>query len=501
MENRSVFYGDCKTHMEKWVDYNIWGESVLADLIYLDPPFNSNKNYNILFERGVKSSKGISAQVALFEDIWKWEESAIERYGRIVGDKSNPVRDYFIGLSHIIPETTMLAYLTYMSERLILCRSLLKDTGSIYLHCDPTASHYLKTLMDSIFGAENFRNEIVWHYQPGTKGNKRFGAKHDIILAYGKIPYKKGNTIFNKQRRPSINPKSYRKVEEGTGRRYQVNGFGNKYYLDEGQTCDDVWSYVQEKEMDALHSKSKERQGYKTQKTLALLKRIILASSNKGGLVFDPFCGCGTTLEAASITGRQFCGIDISLFSVNSVVFNRLHGNCKISGIPEDFESWIQLAKDDARAFERLAVERCDIGMKGNIKQSSDGGIDGYGRLLGHDEDGRDIVIAQVKSGKFSVENVRSFVYSMRSENAVAGIFISKYRKDWTSGMREIAYKEGEFQIPGSDKKYPRLQHWPVEKLCNIKHNRFAFLPPLANPLKKNKEGFEYKQEKLFLGV
>jgi len=195
-----------------------------------------------------------------------------------------------------------------MAIRLIECRRVLKNTGSIYLHCDSTMSHYLKLAMDCIFEEKNFRNEIIWHYQSGTGPRKAFKRKHDTLLFYSRSH----DTKFNRQSKPVVNPKRYKYVDED-GRYYDVNGQGNRYYLDEGQTCDDVWTYIQEKQFQQINSQSKERTGYPTQKPLRLLQRIIKASSNKGDVVLDPFCGCATTLEAAHKLKRRWIGIDIAI--------------------------------------------------------------------------------------------------------------------------------------------------------------------------------------------
>jgi len=201
-----------------------------------------------------------------------------------------------------------------MAIRLIECRRVLKNTGSIYLHCDSTMSHYLKLAMDCIFEEKNFRNEIIWHYQSGTGPRKAFKRKHDTLLFYSRSH----DTKFNRQSKPVVNPKRYKYVDED-GRYYDVNGQGNRYYLDEGQTCDDVWTYIQEKQFQQINSQSKERTGYPTQKPLRLLQRIIKASSNKGDVVLDPFCGCATTCVTAEKLERRWIGIDVSVQAYKQV--------------------------------------------------------------------------------------------------------------------------------------------------------------------------------------
>ena len=224
------------------------------DLIYADPPFNTGKDWGA------------------FNDKW---------------------------------EGGMKGYLKFMEPRLVEMHRLLKDTGSIYLHCDPNASHYLKVMMDTIFGRRNFKNEIVWHYQAGKGSERAFKRKHDTLFFYTKSNL----SSFNRQSKPVINPKRYKYTDEN-GRAYDVNGQGNRYYLEEGQTCDDVWTYIHEKQFQQINSQAKESLGYPTQKPLAVLERIIKASSNPGDVVFDPFCGSGTTLVAAKTLGRKYIGID-----------------------------------------------------------------------------------------------------------------------------------------------------------------------------------------------
>ena len=308
-KNKTLFLGDNLPVMRKM-------NSGLIDLIYLDPPFNSNRKY--------KQPIGDGGMREVFQDVWR--ETDLDQAECAALAERHPSLYGVIQAARAAHGGSMLSYLLMMAPRLLECRRLLKETGSIYLHCDPTASHYLKLVMDAVFGKDNFRNEIVWHYQAGTKGRKRFGRKHDYILCYGKSKQdaKTQNnpqlkTTFNPQRKPALNPKIYNRTEEETGRKYLVNGQGNKYYLDEGQTCDDVWTFIQEKEMNSLSSGSKERTGYPTQKPQALLERIIQASSNAGDVVLDPFCGCATTLVAAEKLGRHWIGIDVSPQSAKEI--------------------------------------------------------------------------------------------------------------------------------------------------------------------------------------
>ena len=275
-----------------------------VDLIYLDPPFNSNRNY--------EAPIGSKAAGAAFKDAWTLDDIDVCEHGELAD--RNPAAYAVIEAAFRASGKGMMAYLIFMAVRLLEMQRIIKPTGSIYLHCDQTASHYLKLLMDAVFGKDKFRNEIVWHYQAGTKGSRGFGRKHDTILFYSK---NKKNT-FNRQSKPVANAKRYRHVDEN-GDLYDVNGQGKRYYLKDGATCDDVWTWTQEKEYQQINSQSKERTGYPTQKPLALLERIIKASSNDGDLVLDPFCGCATTLVAAWRLQRRWVGIDLSPKAIDLV--------------------------------------------------------------------------------------------------------------------------------------------------------------------------------------
>ena len=227
---------------------------------------------------------------------------------RMIGEY--PVLYHYISSVGMIQGKAMMAYLAYMAQRIIEMHRVLKDTGSIYLHCDPTASHYLKIIMDLVFGANNFRNEVVWHYSDGSSPAKDFKRKHDIILRYSRTNRYTYNTIVLE----ALNKERYNKTEEETGRKYfedTHHGRYKRYYLDDGRRTDDVWSYLENKTFRQLNSQSKERTGYPTQKPLALIDRIIKASSNEGDVVLDPFCGCATTCVSAQHLGRKWIGIDI----------------------------------------------------------------------------------------------------------------------------------------------------------------------------------------------
>ncbi len=275
--------------------------SETVDLIATDPPFNTKRNR--------------AGTAGFYVDNWKWGDTDILpdqwKWNEVHPKWLEEIKDNHIELYHAIDaakhcqgEDTA-AFICFLSVRLLEMHRILKETGSIYLHCDPTASHYIKMCMDAIFGKKNFRNEIVWHYQAGKGPKTAFKRKHDIVFFYTKT----SKYDFNRQSKPVRNPARYKYIDE-YGRAYDVNGQGNRYYLDEGQTCDDVWTYIQESEFQQLNSQSNERTGSPDQKPLALYKRIIKASSSEGNLVLDPFCGCATTIIAAADLKRRWIGVD-----------------------------------------------------------------------------------------------------------------------------------------------------------------------------------------------
>lgn len=272
-----------------------------VDLIYLDPPFNSKRTYS--------APVGSKAAGSSFKDMWTWQDVNEGYLDRLINEK--PELGEFINSIEISHSKAMKAYVAYMAQRLFELHRILKNTGSIYLHCDQTASHYLKVLMDFVFGRKNFVNNINWCYNTQGKPTKGFAKKHDDILFYAKD---KEDIFFN---RISIEPNDigrYNKTEEGTGKKYQMDGKGYKYYLEDGRYCPDYW------DIPALTNNSKERTGYPTQKPLALLERIIKASSKEGDVVLDPFCGCATTCVAAQKLGRKWIGIDIEKQAVSILV-------------------------------------------------------------------------------------------------------------------------------------------------------------------------------------
>ena len=305
VENRTLFIADNLDIMRGM-------DSETIDLIYLDPPFNSNRNY--------KAPIGSPAEGAEFKDIWTDEDIKYEWHGQIASEHEELYQ--IIKASETVYDKSMKIYLMAIAVRLFEMHRILKTTGSIYLHCDPTASHYLKLIMDDMFGKQNFRNEIVWFYNNRlARKASNFSRLHDILLVYGKTRKTKHNLVYDDNWTPSNTQqrrfaKGY-EIRKGDliiydEEKFQKsgldeNGFNQVYRSKASQPpIGDVWS------IPILNPMAKERTGYPTQKPLALLERIIKASSNDGDIVLDPFCGCATACVAAESLQRQWIGIDIS---------------------------------------------------------------------------------------------------------------------------------------------------------------------------------------------
>ena len=486
--------------MKAWENAGVQG---IIDLIYLDPPFNSNRNYGAPTSKSKDSDTG---SMDAFTDMWTWDERSAERVENILKTPAHPARELIAILRGYLlqRDSGMLAYLSYMADRLWLCQQLLKETGSIYLHCDPTANYYLRLLMDAIFGQENYRNEIVWHYNRFSRRGDAFPSMHDTILFYGK-----GKRIeFNKLR---TQPKDTARIEKGwhtvvdqgerkllvydqekfdaanNAGKINLQKYSRVVFTDARQPAlGNVW------EIPIINPMSSERQGYPTQKPLPLLDRIIKASTNEGDVVLDPFCGCGTTIHSAINNNRRFIGIDISVFSIHSVTHKRIKSKCGIDipvyGIPTNIEGARLLAKQDPFAFEAWAAETLnfgDIGILSNKIKRGDGGVDGKGLLYGKTEDGEDEVIVQVKSGHVSKDNVRAFAQIIQSNPRVAaGIFITLDDKEWTKGFEQKALSLGTFKMPNGTRRFRRMQHWPIsDRFKNKGEGEYPKMPIMVNPL------------------
>ncbi len=402
-QNR-LYRGDCLEVLKR-----LEKEGVQPDLIYLDPPFNSNRVYNIVFREG-----GKDAQQAAFSDTWSGHHADQLRLAFTdMLDRmeiSSGLRELIVMWVNVLlrggnDDRRMLNYLVYMTERLIWMQRVLSPTGSIYLHCDPTASHYLKVMMDAVFGRANFRNELVWKRYRGKKANatRKFAAVTDSILFYG-MPKAGAVNIPHAPLREEYVRAQYKHDDKDGKGPYRFGGRfpDRKYYLNKsrGIPCTNLWDDVPE-----LNSRAEEMMGYATQKPVALLERIISASCPEGGLVLDPFCGCGTTVDAAHNLGRRWIGIDISSLAMSHIE-SRAESRLQLKA-KRDY-SLTECDPQTRREYDRLApyakqkwlVERVGgiVGGKG-----ADGGVDGIIRihLGGEGKKARwgDFVIS-VKTGK-----------------------------------------------------------------------------------------------------
>lgn len=421
MKNR-LYFGDCLDVMRE----DVADESV--DLIYLDPPFNSKRLYNAFIG---------GAQWVAFDDTWRWHE-AVDDFHDVAGEvQLAPTME---GLSKILGEGPNLAYLSYMANRLRECHRVLKPTGSIYLHCDPTMSHYLKIVMDGIFGKERLLNEIVWHYKKWSTGRYMFQRNHDILLFYAKSSNR--DRVFNQLYMPRADSTLKRfgqgKIVSGydvDGKRIPATTEGES----EGVRQDDVWP---------ISRVAPVKQLYPTQKPLDLLQRVVRASSNEGDVVMDPFCGCGTTIHAAQNLGRQWIGIDVCVNACKVIEkrlrenFDSLWNDVEFIGMPKTQDDAKTLADLDKFRFERWAASLVD-GMEANKRQRGDKGIDGYGRLPIRKGEFIDLV-SQVKGGSTKPGDVQAFNGARQQADADLGIFIC-FEERVTTAMRDAAASTGRF--------------------------------------------------------
>ena len=452
----SLYYGDCLDWMSRWDDSSV-------DLIYLDPPFNSNANYNILYS----SEGGGDAQFRAFSDTWYWDAAAADRIGMYENATGRPAHGVIVGLHRMLGSTGMLAYLTYMAERLEQMHRLIKPTGSIYLHCDPTASHYLKLILDAIFGAKHFRNEIVWCYsRPSAPNQRQLSRVHDIVFWYSKG----SEWTFNPDaiRQPYA---ASSRAREGYGANASKVADGT-VQLDGRGKFPESWIYI-----PPLKGNSKEHLGYPTQKPITLLNRIISASSNKGDVVLDPFCGCGTAIDAAHRLDRRWVGIDISSFAIDLIRNRRLQNeNIPTQGIPYDLQSARKLASEQPFSFESWAVTRIP-GFVPNTKQTADGGVDGRATLASKPDnyDSR-LAVAQIKGGKFSLSALRDFIGVMNRDRAALGCFVTLKPVGSQQSTMEVA-NTGKVIVSGQE--YRRMQIWPI---AHYFEQRLPNLPLMRDP-------------------
>ena len=497
-----------------------------VDLVYLDPPFNSQRSYNVLFKE--VSGAPEAAQIKAFEDTWTWTQESNRAMTQIVTDRAvpAPLVDLMKTFMQFLKTSPMMAYLVQMAVRLVHLHRLLKPTGSLYLHCDPTASHYLKIVLDAIFGPRNFVNEISWKrssaHSDVKQGMRRYGHIHDILLFYRKGARWVFNPLFTPYSREYLET-FYRYTDEN-GRRYRLDNltaakpggdtlyqwkgvrpYEGRYwayskammekferqgrlvytktgmpcykrYLDEmpGVPLQDSWD-----DIPPVGAGAKEGMGYATQKPLELLKRIVAASSNPGDMILDPFCGCGTTIDAVETLNREnpkapprrWIGIDITHIAINLIKHRLTRFSpppvYDILGEPASVAAARQLARQDAFQFQFWAQGL--VGARpagGQKKKGADQGIDGVLYFQDEQKDGAWIakrMIVQVKSGHVKVGDVRDLRGTMSREGAEMGLFITL--EPPTAPMRKEAAAAGTYTSPWDGRAYPKIQVLTIGEL------------------------------------
>ena len=506
----TLFYGDNLPILRE----HIPSESV--DLIYLDPPFNSSRSYNVLFAD--ESGKESDAQITAFEDTWHWDKSAAHTYHDLITNGPLDVAKMIGSLHDFIGENQMTAYLVMMAARLVELHRVLKPTGSLYLHCDPTASHYLKIVLDTIFGPQNYLNEIVWKRTSAHNDTKKFGRIHDVLLFYSKTDSFQFN-VLRKSLDAEYVEKVYNRVDEN-GRRYRLDNIsapGGRGPVYEWGGKTQAWRYTKEK-MEQLYAEgrirkypdgraminayvryldesegrpiqdwwddigviaapAKERLGYPTQKPLDLLERIIQASSNPGDWVLDPFCGCGTAIAAAQKLERHWIGIDVTHLAITLQKY-RLQDTFHITagkdyqviGEPCDESSAAQLAKDDRYQFQWWALSLVGAKPLGGEpdskagKKGKDRGIDGVINFV--EAKGKpQRVMVQVKSGHVNSGLIRDLRGTVEREDAAIGVFITL--EPATKDMEKEAIAAGYYTSELWQKDYQRIQIMTIAQLLS----------------------------------
>ena len=543
----TLYYGD-NLHVLR---EHIADESV--DLVYLDPPFNSNANYNILF-KGPEGGQSES-QIEAFEDTWHWNDSAESAVDEVMRSGNTDAFTLLRAMREFLGDNDMMAYLAMMAVRLIELHRVLKPTGSLYLHCDPTASHYLKLLLDGVFGATSYRNEISWKRTSGHSSARRWGPAHDTLLFYSKSSNFVWNPVLQAHDESHIASKystfdingpfmaadltgaGTRTGDSGKpwrdfdptelGRHWAVpkkipeelvdttewsslssqeklerldaggvvywpkkdGGFPRfKRYLTEGVPIQSVVT-----DIPPLNSQAQERLGYPTQKPLALLERIIAASSNEGDVVLDPFCGCGTAVHAAQKLGRQWIGIDVTHLAIGliekrmSEAFPGLE--FEVKGRPQSLASAQDLAARDKHQFELWALSVVDADPWKGGRKGPDGGIDG---IIWFKPDGKktEKAIVEVKGGGTGVKDVGRLAQVMERENAKIGVLITAQLP--TRVMERDAAAVGIWENTYTGRKHARLQ---IITLAELFQNKRPDIPWVDTSVKRQAKREDTKKQ------
>ena len=546
LKTNVLYYGDNLDILR----HHIPDESI--DLIYLDPPFNSNRSYNVLFRE--ETGAASAAQIEAFEDTWNWAGAATT-YDDVMRGPHQQVARFLRAMVEGLGHNDVTAYLTMMGIRLVELHRVLKSAGSVYLHCDPTTGHYLKLLMDAVFGPRNFRNQIVWErtsaHSDTAQGMTRFGRIHDLLLFYAKAEGPPWNPQFTSYTESHL-ATTYRFVDED-GRRFSTadltaNKPGGdtsyeitapdgrkskpykgrywaysrekmqrfieegrvfwrktgmprlKLYADEmpGVPLQDVWTDIY-----PIGAAAKERLGYPTQKPLALLERVITASSNPGDIVLDPFCGCGTAVHAAHKLGRRWIGIDITYLAIG-LIRRRMQDafpgiQIEEIGAPVDVAGARALAAHDKYQFQWWALDRLGAQPVSGKKKGADKGIDGVISFSTgpRGEVGRALV--SVKSGGVNSSMIRDLKGVLEREQAEIGLFVTL--EEPSAPMRLEASTAGVYHSDLSGRDYQKIQILTIAEL--LEEHRRPDLPLLVLPTYQRAERVEKKaaeQAELFGG-
>ena len=473
-ENRTLVRGDNLEEMRKFPDECI-------DLIATDPPFNSKRNYFVPYRD--KHGQEPDTLVKAFTDTWTWGESAEEAYNHLLVEVGGQVGDTIEGLRQFLNETPMMAYLVMMAARLVEMHRILNSKGSLYLHCDSSASHYLKIVMDAVFGNLQFRNEIIWNKDRFSRNSKRrFPRMNDILLFYSKGKENTFNIQHVERKKKQVEEKGYDTVVDRGVRKLLIYDHEkvdvkvaeeeidlDRYDLlvevkeDSAPAMGQVWSDIK-----TQNSRANERTTYPTQKPIELYKRIVTASSNECDLVLDPFCGCGTTLMAAEELKRKWIGIDLTYLATGAVklqiekLFPQLRNQVITAGTPENEEQALRLAHNNPFGFEDWCITHV-LKFKPNARRGADGGIDGTFRFPVGTERGREKygkAVAQVKGGNYTLSHIRDFRTAMQNAEADLGVFVvtSPPKRE----MQTEATRAGTYKHPFYKFEAPCLQLYEI---------------------------------------
>ncbi|WP_449245618.1 DNA methyltransferase [Desulfobacca acetoxidans] len=465
-----LFFGDNLDILRNQID------TASVDLIYLDPPFNSQATYNILFAE--KSGELSAAQITAFEDTWHWNLEAEKAYREVVTFGSKKVADLVQAFRSFLGTNDLMAYLVMMAPRLIELHRVLKPLGSIFLHCDPTASHYLKLLMDAIFNHKNFCNEIIWHYRKWPTGKFVFQRNHDVILFYSRSESRKRTFHQLYMERAASTLKRFGKSKIISG--YDELGKRRPSKTEEEESIgvrqDDVWNIGRVPPIKQL---------FPTQKPESLLARIIMACSNEGDVVLDPFCGCGTTVVVAERMNRHWIGIDITHLAISLIkhrltdVFGTELSPYEEFGLPQDYASAEALANLDRYQFEWWALSLVEARPARDKRQGADTGVDGFIYFFDDNSGKAKKVIVQVKSGAVNVSQVRDLKGVLEREKAALGVFLTL--REPTGPMRHEAATAGFYEPENfSGQRFPRLQIYTISELLGGQRVQLPAWAPIA---------------------